>query len=195
MRTRAIALFLLYAFIAAAQDLTVVGRWRSVETSKGGIGAMYDFAADGTAHFSPGAIVPSQYHVEGDRLSFYPAEGAPFTLSWSDDDHLQMSANGVREDYTRLGNRRDPQNRLLGEWTGMRDMGGQKVLAHWTFNADGNAILMIRFTTQTGTFSLQNGHLTMSLAGKTALDGTVAYTDGVLSINRSGGRVTKLTRY
>jgi hypothetical protein len=195
MRTRAIALFLLYTFIAAAQDLTLVGRWRSVESSKGGIGAMYDFTADGTAHFSPGAIVPSQYYVEGDRLSFYPPDGVPFTLSWTDDDHMQMSANGVREDYTRHGNRRDPQNRLLGEWTGMRDMGGQKVLVHWTFNADSNAMLMIRFTTQTGTYSLQNGRLMMSIAGKTALDGTVTYADGVLSINRSGGRVTKLARY
>ncbi|MEO8053267.1 MAG: hypothetical protein ABI833_22940, partial [Acidobacteriota bacterium] len=42
---------------AAASAAGLIGRWRSVETSKGGIGAVYLFHADGTVDFSPGAIV------------------------------------------------------------------------------------------------------------------------------------------
>lgn len=191
----AIVLFA-WAACAAAQDASqLVGRWRSVETSKGGIGAMYDFLADGTARFSPGAIVPQQYRVEGDRLSFLPPDGMPFTLSWTGDDRVRLAVDGGNEEYTRLGTMRDPQNKLVGEWTGMRDMGGQKVLVHWIFGADSSALLMIRFLTESGNFVVQNGRLTASFGGKPGLDGTFSIVDGVLSINRSGGRITRLTRY
>jgi hypothetical protein len=191
----AIVLFA-WAACAAAQDASqLVGRWRSVETSKGGIGAMYDFLADGTARFSPGAIVPQQYRVEDDRLWLDSPTGVPYALSWSDDDHMRFTVNGQSEDYTRLGNRKDPQSKLLGEWTGTRDMGGQKVLVHWIFGADSSALLMIRFLTESGSFTVQNGRLTASFGGRPGLDGTFSIADGVLTINRSGGRITRLTGY
>jgi hypothetical protein len=178
-----------------------VGRWRSVETSKGGIGAMYDFNADGSVNFSPGAIVPSQYHVEGDRLTFYPSDGMYFTLSWTDDDHMRMAMNGAgSEDYTRLGTRQNrqgdhSQDKLLGEWTTTRDMDANKVLVHWIFGPDSNGLLLIRFLKQVGNYTVQNGRLVASFAGKPGLDGTISIANGVLSIARSGGRITKLMRY
>jgi hypothetical protein len=202
MRNQAIAFLSLFVSCTVAQDAgQLVGRWRSVETSKGGIGAMYDFNADGTVNFSPGAIVPSQYHVEGDRLTFYPSDGMYFTLSWTDDDHLRMAMKGAgSEDYTRLGVRQSrqgdrSQEKLQGEWTGSRDMDGTKVLVHWVFGPDLNGLMMIRFLTQVGTYTVQNGRLVASFAGKPGLDGTITNANGVLSINRSGGRITKLMRY
>jgi len=191
----AVVLFACAAYAAAQDASQLVGRWRSVETSKGGIGAMYDFLADGTARFSPGAIVPFQYHVEGDRLSFFPSDGISYTLTYTDDDRMRMTVNGASEDYTRLGPVRDPQNKLLGEWTGTRDMDGQKVLVHWIFGPDSRALLMIRFLTESGSFVVQNGHLTASFGGKPGIDGPISIADGVLTINRSGGRVTRLQRY
>ena len=180
-----------------AQDATqLAGRWRSVETSKGGIGAMYDFAADGTVRFSPGAIVAFQYHAEGERLSFFPPDAGPVTLAWSGDDRVRMSfLPGAGEEYTRLGARRDPNNKLTGEWTGTRDMQGQQVLVHWIFRADSSALMMIRFLTQEGAYSIQNGTLNATFNGRPGLVGTIEFNGGILSIHRSGGRVTKLTRY
>jgi hypothetical protein len=67
----------------AQQSSDLVGRWRSVETSKGGIDAMYDFLDDGTARFSNGTIVPMQYRLNGDRLTTYPEDGPVFSLSWT----------------------------------------------------------------------------------------------------------------
>src|ERR1039457_6007895 len=52
----------------SAADRTVIGRWRSLETSKGGIGGMFVFREDGTLEFSPGAVVETKYRVEGNRL-------------------------------------------------------------------------------------------------------------------------------
>jgi hypothetical protein len=62
----------------------------SAETSRGGIGAMYEFRADGTMRFSPGAIVDMQYRLEGDQLILPPATTAgpeqKSTLQWSGND-------------------------------------------------------------------------------------------------------------
>jgi hypothetical protein len=48
-----------------AADRNVIGRWRSLETSKSGIGGMFIFREDGTLEFSPGAVVETEYRVEG----------------------------------------------------------------------------------------------------------------------------------
>lgn len=197
MVKKAVGLFCVLAYCAAAQEASqLVGRWRSVETSKGGIGAMYDFDADGTVHFSPGAIVPMQYRVVGDRLIFEPPDGIRYSLSWNGADRLRLTVNGAgSEDYARLGVQNDPQNPLLGEWTGTRDMDGQKVLVHWIFGADAKGLLMVRFLSKTGSYSVQNGRLVAKFGGQVGLDGAISLTNGILSISRSGGRVTNLSRY
>ena len=186
----------LLAHCSGAQDAAnLVGRWRSVETSKGGIGAMYDFAADGTARFSPGAIVPMQYRLNGDQLAFYPSEGQASSLSWIGDDHMRMSVNGGSEELTRLGARRDAENKLIGEWIGTRDMAGKRVVTHWIFGEDSNAVFMIRFLTQTGRYTVQGGRLAVTFGGQVGLDGAISLADGILAINRSRGRITRLSRY
>lgn len=192
---KTVALFCLWTSCAAAQDAQLVGRWRSVETSKGGIGAMYDFMANGTVQFSPGAIVPEPYRVEGERLTIGAPQEMQYTIAFTGEDRLRMSVNGQGEEYTRLGTRPNPQSLLVGEWTGTRDMSGVKTLVHWIFRADSTTLLMIRFTTQSGTYSAQNGHLKASFGGRGDLEGTLELTGGVLSITRSPGRVTKLMRY
>ncbi len=157
---------------------------------------MYDFDADGTVRFSPGAIVAMLYRLDGDRLSFLPADGMDYAVSWNDGDHMRFTIAGAgSEDYTRLGSMQDPRNKLIGEWIGTRDMEGKKLLVHWIFGSDSNAVFMLRFYTQTGSYTVQNGRLVAKFGGRIGLDGPISVADGVLSINRSGGRVTKLSRY
>ena len=196
MRKRFVLVCLL-AYGATAQDASqIVGRWRSEQTSHGGIGAMYDFDADGTVRFSPGVIVDLQYSVVGDRLTLSTSDGSAYQLSWNGDDQMRWTVNGAgNEDYTRLGVRPDSQNKLVGEWTGMREMDGKKVLEHWIFAANSEAVFMIRFFTQTGNYSVLNGRLVATFGGQVGLDGPISLSAGVLSINRSHGRVTKLVRY
>ena len=74
-------------------------------------------------------------------------------------------------------------------------MDGRKVIVHWIFGEDSNAVLMIRFLTQSGSYTVQNGRLVATFGGQNRLDGTLSLADGILAINRSGGRVTRLSRY
>ena len=63
------------------------------------------------------------------------------------------------------------------------------------FYPAGKSLLVIWFTTQHGRYSVTEGRLVGEFGGRVGLDGTFDFTNGVLSIHRSGGRVTKLARY
>jgi hypothetical protein len=177
---------------------SLVGRWRSVETSKGGIGAVYQFNVDGTLAFSPGAIVDMHYRVEGDQLILPPATNTgpemKTTLAWPTIDVLRISTQGQSEEYQRQG-AADPKDRLLGEWLTWREMDSQKMPAQMFFYPGGKSLLVIRFTTQQGRYSVTNGRLVGEFGGRVRLDGPFDLANGVLSIHRSGGRITKLARY
>ena len=177
---------------------SLIGRWRSVETSKGGIGAVYEFRADGTIDFSPCAIVDMPYRLEGDQLILPPATTTGpemnSTLTWPSNDVLRMSTQGQNEEYQRQG-KADPRDRLLGEWLTSREMDGQRMPVQMFFYPGGKSLLVIRFTTQHGRYSVTNGRLVAQFGGRTGLDGTFDIANSVLSIQRSGGRVTKLARY
>src|SRR5436305_11106754 len=63
-----LAIALADLIVAAEVPAKLVGRWRSLETSQGGIGALLEFHADGSVDFSPGAVVGARYRIEGNRL-------------------------------------------------------------------------------------------------------------------------------
>jgi hypothetical protein len=191
--------FAVAQFCAAQNGASLVGRWRSIETSKGGIGAMYQFHADGTVDFSPGAVVEMPYRVESHQLIFPPATTTgpeqKSSIALLGDDQLRITADGGAEEYRRQGAVQDPGNRLLGEWLTSRDMNGQRVAVRIFFYPAGRSLLLIPFLTQSGRYTVSNGRLVATFGGQPGLDGSFDVADGVLSINRSGGRVTKLARY
>src|SRR3954454_13693205 len=61
------------AFLTAADSsANLLGRWRAVETSRGGIGTMFEFRKGGVVEYSPGAVVEMSYRVEGNELVLPP---------------------------------------------------------------------------------------------------------------------------
>src|SRR5579863_7686350 len=144
-------LLLLFALVLAnAQPpANLTGRWRSVETSKGGIGAVYQFHADGTVDFSPGAIVEMPYRVEGDQLILPPATTtgpeSKSAIALVGDSQLRMTVQGHTEEYRWQGAAPDPGNRLLGEWLGSREMDGHPMAVRMFFYPAGKSLLLIAF--------------------------------------------------
>jgi hypothetical protein len=191
---------LLFALVLAnAQSpANLTGRWRSVETSKGGIGAVYQFHPDGTVDFSPGAIVDTPYRVEGDQLILPPATATgPETKSklTVSGDVLRLAVEGHVSEYHRHGKVQDLRDPLLGEWLGSRVMDGRQMIEQMFFYPGGRSLLVILFTTQRGIYSTAGGRLVATFGGRTGLDGPFDISDGVLTIHRGSGLVTKLARY
>jgi hypothetical protein len=160
-------------FVAAEVPSKLVGRWRSLETSQGGIGALLEFHADGSVDFSPSAVVEASYRMEGNQL-ILPSDtkAGPeqkMTIEFVGDDklHFRPAGNNAAEpksvELVRRGARTDPSNRLIGEWNGTRDIGGHQVEMRWLFYPAGKSLLLIPFYTDHGHFTVEGAKIRFDL--------------------------------
>jgi hypothetical protein len=190
-----IAALMLAAALPAQEAQTIVGRWCSVETSRGGIGAIYEFRADGTFSFSPGAIVDMPWRLEGDRIVFPssttngPEEKSK--LEWSGRDAFRM--DGIA--YRRQGAPPDAAHPLHGEWTGRFQMNGRDMERRFLFDSSGHCLMLIPFLKQDGIYTARGGNLAARIHGASALSGTFSFADGVLAVHRANGKVMRLKKY
>ncbi len=193
-----IAASLVLAGLQAQVPEDLVGRWRSLVTSKGGIGGMYEFHANGTVDFSPGAVVEMKYRLAGDQLFLATAgeKEQPMPFSWTQDGKLRMGPALAVEELRRVGPAATPGS-LTGEWLGERDMDGNHVPVRWIFSSPsaGQALLLIAFKTEKGNFVVRSGGIAASFAGGGVLQGSYVIKDGVLTLTRSGSREQRFGRY
>lgn len=202
--TRVVLLFsLLFAAVASAQEdqsVKLLGRWRSVETSRGGIGSMLTFQKEGVVDYSPGAVVEMRYRVEGNELVLPPGTtNGPEqrqTMTWLDNDRLRLGLTEGQPgpELARKGSPSDSASPIVGEWSGVRDMGGNRVEVTYLFYPDGMGLLLIRFLTQRGSYSLGNGRIHLALPTRPSVDASFK-VDGELLTLTTNGRSETYKRY
>src|ERR1700712_2971045 len=97
-------------FYASAQQpssISIVGRWRSLDTSKGGIGAMFEFRSDGTVDFSPGAVVEMRWHIANSQLLLpsgtLGGDEQKYTLQWLSHTKVGLKTGVGVTELTRVG--------------------------------------------------------------------------------------------
>jgi hypothetical protein len=202
MKSRAAETLLLLAVAlpALAQDAAPwLGRWRSLETSKGGIGAMYEFRPNGAIRFSPAAVVDMSYRLESNHLFLPPATvGGPeqdWTLEWVNGNQLRTWAGQTYVEYRRVGTVSDPSRPIIGEWTGTRQVEGRNLTVTLAFAATGKLLMLMPFTSQNGAYSVKGGRITASFAPQGTLNGTIQVSNDILTIDRGDGRRSQFVRY
>jgi hypothetical protein len=166
-----ILLALIQPLCAESPPAGLIGRWRSLETSKGGIGAMFEFRADSAVQFSPGAVVEAAYRIEGTQLVLPPATTTgpeqKSTIEWLGEDRFRLKAGDqTAEELSRRGARVDARNPILGEWRGSRQMGANRVEVRWFFYPAGKALLLIPFTIQAGRYSIDRQTIRIELPNR-----------------------------
>ena len=189
------AVLLPLILLCAAPDDTslrqIVGRWRSLETSKGGIGATYEFHADGAVDFSPGAVVEMPWRMEDGQL-LLPSGGVDgseqkLTLKWLGENRVQfVSGNSTADELTRKGDRSDT-NPIIGEWMGTRDMGGRKLEMHWFFYSAGKGLFLLPFVSQHGHYTITNRTLHVEMPNTNAQDFKFELKDNALTLSKPDG--------
>ena len=188
----------------AAEDpaATLLGRWRSVATSRGGIGSMLELRHGGVVAYSPGAVVEMSYRIEGKQLVLPPATSAGpeqrETILWLTKDRIRLSSleepvSG--EELARRSSSRNPANPILGEWIGARDMGGKKVDVLYFFYPGGKGLLLIPFLTRNGTYTVRGGKIHLALPDLPPADAAFRVEGNVLTLARSGSEETKYAKY
>jgi hypothetical protein len=180
---------LAHLLIAAEVPSKLVGRWRSLETSQGGIGAMLEFHADGTVDFSPGAVVETSYRTEGNLLML-PSDTKSgreqkMTIEFVGEDKLRLGpADNTAPDKSveliRKGARTDPLSLIVGEWTGKRDMGAHQVEIRWLFYPTLKSLMLIPFSTDHGRFTVEGGKIRFELPREKLAEGHFEINGDVL---------------
>lgn len=202
-----LTLFLLAIATAnAALSDQIVGRWRSLETSKGGIGAIYEFHANGDVDYSPGAVVEMSYRVEGDQL-FLPASNAggserKLKIRWVGENKFRLTpqsgspGDSAGSELTRKGERANSKNPILGEWTGTQDMRGHKLDMLWFFYPEGKSLFLMPFTPQHGHYTVKDSTIRLELPDTNPIETKFEISGRVLTmVNRSGNGQSRLARY
>jgi hypothetical protein len=180
---------------ADAPPQQLLGRWRSTQTSKGGLGSILFFRADGTFDFSPGAVVEMPYRIASNEIVFPPAttDGSEQRMKLQFTGQNQLSLLG--EQLTRKGTAPDPKVPILGEWEGRRDMDGHQVEVHYIFYPNGKCLLLIPFVKRTLKYTVEGQNIRMELPNQEPLFGKFQIKDGVLTIPGSGGHGNEYSRY
>jgi len=182
-----------------ASSASIVGRWRSLEASHGGIGAVYEFRAGGTVDFSPGAIVEMPWRIENSQLVL-PSEtdgGAErkANVKWTGDNKLSLASEASVIELARVGDRADAGDPLLGEWIEHREMDGRKLEAHWVFYPGGKLLFIMPFAIQHGSNTISGSAIHFKVTG---LDPEFRFelTDKLLTLSElKGNQEHRYARY
>jgi len=163
-------------FAMARAEAKYVGRWRSVETSRGGIGGVFEFDMTGKVRYSSAALVEAVYQWQGSVLTW---NGKAAGIGWHPDGRMQLNfGNGVIQDYTRVGAKAEG---IVGEWKGMKQMSEVRVPTTFVFREDGKSLMVVWLKTLVGKL---NGNRAVLAGGK----GYVVREEGeALAIQADGG--------
>jgi len=164
MRPRLATLLALCAAVGLSQEsgATLLGKWRSVETSNGGIGAVVDFHADGTFDYMPGAVLGGRYREEGKQIIITPENGEPAYPQVLD----TLSASAMRLgmlDFVRVGKPEAADKLLLGVWRTVRSMpSAPGSHGYYYFRPDGRETFFIPFLTERCSYSVSGGRIRLT---------------------------------
>jgi hypothetical protein len=177
----------------------IVGRWRSVETSKGGIGVIFEFHSDGTVDFSPGAIVEMQWRIENDQLILPSAtEGGAEqkqTMKWLSDNKLSLGSGADVVELTRAREQTNAEIPIIGEWIGSREMDGHKLEFRWLFSSGGKGLFLMPFVTQHGSYTISGSALHLEVPQVNS-EFMLEVTDSLLTLSKpDGSHADRYARY
>ncbi len=138
MHRRSLLLLVVPALLRGVPLL--MGRWRTVTTTQGGIGALYEFDSGGKATYSSAAIVEMDYRLDQNQLTL---GGQSVGIGFHPDGGLQLNyGKNQIEDFTRQGKGADATNPILGEWKGSRMMENRRLPVTLQFHGGGRALVI-----------------------------------------------------
>ncbi len=166
----------------------LLGKWRSVTVSKGGIGALINFYGDGRFDYMPAAIVAGQYRVEGEKLITAFDNGEPentMTIKSVTAEALRlvMQESLPSLDLKRVGRPEDPDNPdnpLVGVWITRETMPGLPAHGYYYFRDNGRETFVVPFRTDHCKYSITGDRIRLVQAGGDSKEGPFRWEGEVL---------------
>src|SRR4029453_12814057 len=179
-----------WASAAGAADTgaaALVGRWRSLENSEGGTGALFEFKEGGGFAYSPGAVLEMPYRVEGDTLVLPPEirSGPERTLQvdWLSDDSVRLSAKGSPNiTLVRRSAKPGDKKSILGEFSGQQDVEGRTMDVVYLFGPEGKVVLLMPFVKTQGSYTVDGAKIRMAVPDRWSAEGTFKVEGDTLTL-------------
>jgi hypothetical protein len=168
----------------------LLGKWRSVTTSKGGIGALLDFRPGGRFDYIPAAIVPGQYSVEEQRLTITDSSGEQTVMNIEaiSREALRLGIPKAGSlDLKRVGQPEDPEHLLLGVWVTVQAMEGLPSRGYYYFRSDGSETFTVPFRTDQCQYAITGDRIRMTYPRRGSVEGAVRWEGDVLVLPWSRG--------
>ncbi len=156
---------------------------------------MLAFRPGGRVDFSPGAVVETTYRVEGNEIIFPPPtiNGPEMRQKFAFDGPNQLRLAG--EPLTRRGTSPDPQNLILGEWVGTREMEGHRMEAHYLFYPAGKSLFLLPFQTAPGRYTINGAVMRLELPARRPAEGKFQIDGDTLTLPGPSGSGARFRRY
>lgn len=166
---RALLFLVVFMLLAgpALADEKILGRWDSQTRSRGAIGSMLYFQADGTVAITVGAMLDFNYHTDGNRLYIAPDEeksAGSMEFSVVGDKLIRKDIkSGKPREEIRIGHAVPGAAPIVGRWRSPHETGANTVEE---FTADGQLRLRIPFRTDKGEYKADGSTLSIRIPGR-----------------------------
>ena len=156
----------------------LIGVWESPDTTKGGLGAIYEFREDGGLMAGMGALVNSTYDPQDPNLQQFMMQ--PNDKSPDNDDRPQKIMDGP------VGS---PS--YVGVWKFRHYTGG---FAYQQLTADGRIMLRVPFPMPWGRYEVKGMKLRIIQQGRPPVDVVYKMTEKTLDLTAPGKKTQRLIR-
>jgi hypothetical protein len=156
----------------------LIGVWESPDTTKGGLGAIYEFREDGGLMAGMGALVNSTYDPKDPNLQQFMMQ--PDDKSPADDDRPQKIMDGPVGSAS-----------YVGVWKFRHYTGG---LAYQQLTADGRIMLRVPFPMPWGRYEVKGKKLRIVQPGRPPVDVVYKVTENTLDLTAPGKKTQRLIR-
>ena len=163
---------------SVAEQKKLIGVWESPDTTKGGLGAIYEFREDGGLMAGMGALVNSTYDPKDQNLQQFMNQ--PYDKSDKDDSRPIKIMDGPLESPS-----------YVGVWKFRHYTGGY---AFQKITEDGRMMLRVPFPMPWGKYELKGKKLRFTQAGCPPVDITYKLTEKILELTAPGKKTLRLVR-
>lgn len=178
----------------------LIGRWRSVNVTAEGVGAIYEFNKEGVVAIRTGIISEINYRVEGKELILpAPNPNAPPVrqqISLPDKARMLLTQGQDATQLYRISPFPAGAPTIVGEWLTNKVFQGKQTEAKMIFYPTGKALFLMPLNLENCRYTISGNKLTIKLPNGKTIEGPFTVSGGTLTIpSVREGKSTRLTRF
>lgn len=196
--TKAVLLpFLAFTSFAQTGANQLLGRWRASVTSSNGRTAFFEFQDGNRLNYISGQAHEGHYRViDTNTIAVStPDHGEEQEeMTWSGQDKVTIENKSANQSVilTRAGKMPEPGHPIVGDWTTVRDVEGDRVEALYIFYSDNRNLWVLKLESLQGSYAISGDTIKLEVPEHPVTEGPFAIDGDILSLPNPGGSGSSL---